>query len=158
MTGGFGDKTCHSCHFDNPVNAPGGMLTVTGVPPTYAAAATYPITVTIARDGLTRGGFEIVARFASGREKSRQAGVWRLRDQRVKLIPSQIDASLTFVQHTLVGSRAATPGLNTWTIDWMAPATAAGPIQFNVAGNASNDDDSALGDFIYLKTARSRPR
>jgi hypothetical protein len=158
MTGGFGDKTCHSCHFDNPVNAPGGTLTVTGVPSNYAAGETYPITVTIARDGMARGGFEIAARFASGREKARQAGAWRPLDQRVKLIASQIDPSLTFVQHTLIGSRVVKPGVNTWTIEWTAPAASAGPVQFNVAGNTSNDDDSALGDFIYLKTLRSRPR
>ena len=79
-------------------------------------------------------------------------------DQRVKLIPSQIDPSLTFVQHTLIGSRVVRAGVNAWTIEWTAPAASAGPVQFNVAGNASNDDDSALGDFIYLKTLRSRPR
>jgi hypothetical protein len=106
---------------------------------------------------MTRGGFEIAARFASGHEKAKQAGAWRPLDQRVKLIPSQIDARLTFVQHTLAGSRAMKPGFNTWTVDWTAPSASAGPIQFNVAGNASNDDDSALGDFIYLKTLRSRP-
>ena len=57
MTGGFGDKTCHSCHFDNPVNAPGGMLTVTGVPSTYAAAETY--------DNLASDMEKLVERIAS---------------------------------------------------------------------------------------------
>ena len=158
MTGGFGDRTCHSCHFDNPVNAPGGTLTVTGVPSTYAVGQTYAITVTLARQGMTRGGFEIAARFAGGRAKAKQAGAWRLLDQRAQLIPSQIDPSLRFVQHTLAGSKAMNPGVNAWTIDWTAPPASDGPIQFNVAGNASNEDDSALGDFIYLKTLRSTSR
>jgi hypothetical protein len=30
-------------------------------------------------------------------------------------------------------------------------------VQFNVAANASNNDDSALGDYIYLKMLRSSP-
>jgi hypothetical protein len=30
-------------------------------------------------------------------------------------------------------------------------------VQFNVAANASNNDDSPLGDYIYLRSARSSP-
>ena len=33
----------------------------------------------------------------------------------------------------------------------------AAPVQFNVAANASNNDDSPLGDFIYLKSVRVAP-
>jgi hypothetical protein len=61
------------------------------------------------------------------------------------------------VQHNLAGSRTATSGVNTWTIEWTAPAAPAGPVQFNVAANASNNDDSPLGDYIYLKTMQSAP-
>jgi hypothetical protein len=46
---------------------------------------------------------------------------------------------------------------NTWTIEWTAPAGATAPVQFNVAANASNNDDSPLGDYIYLKSVRSQP-
>ncbi len=35
---------------------------------------------------------------------------------------------------------------------------AAGPVQLNVAANASNNDDSPLGDYIYLKAVRSTPQ
>jgi hypothetical protein len=157
VAGGFGDKTCHSCHLDNPVNAPGGSLAVSGVPPTYVAGQTYPITVTLNRDGMRRGGFEIAARFTSGRQRGKQAGLWRVRDDRVQLIASQVDPALIFAQHTLAGSRTATAGSNSWTVDWTAPGATAAPagVQFNVAGNATNNDDSALGDFIYVKAVRS---
>lgn len=64
---------------------------------------------------------------------------------------------LTFVQHNQTGSRAATQGTNTWTMAWTAPSAAAGPVQFNVAANASNNDDSPLGDYIYVTMARSTP-
>jgi hypothetical protein len=30
-------------------------------------------------------------------------------------------------------------------------------VQFNVAANASNNDDSPLGDYIYVKAVRSAP-
>src|SRR5882672_5606753 len=91
VTGGFGDKTCHSCHLDNPLNAPGGTLEVGGVPPAYTPGQTYPITITLSREGMKRGGFEIAARFAAGRQKAKQAGAWNLLDQRVQRLPSQID-------------------------------------------------------------------
>ena len=121
----------------------------------------YTITVTIQREGLRRGGFEISARFASGKLKGKQAGVWRPLDAREQLIPGAVDKALTFVQHNLAGSRVPATGANTWTIEWTAPTLspgATGPVQFNLASNASNNDDSPLGDYIYLKSARSVPQ
>jgi len=156
VTGGFGEQSCHLCHLDNPVNAPGGSVALMGVPPAFAPGQSYPITVTISRDGLRRGGFEISARFASGKQKGRQAGTWKPLDPRVQLIPGAVDKALTFVQHNLAGSRVPATGANTWTVEWTAPP-AGGPVQFNVAANASNNDDSPLGDYIYLKSARSTP-
>jgi len=161
VTGGFGERSCHLCHLDNRVNAPGGTLTITGVPEAYVPGQTYAITVALAREGMRRGGFEIAARFAGGRQKGKQAGSWTVTDARLQLIPGAVDKSLTFVQHNLIGSRSATPGTNAWTIEWTAPSprTGAGStVQFNVAANASNNDDSPLGDYIYLKTMRSRPQ
>jgi hypothetical protein len=157
VTGGFGEQSCHLCHLDNPVNAPGGRLDVDGPPPAYAPGESYRITISIAREGLRRGGFEIAARFAAGKLKGRQAGTWKPLDDRVQLIPGAADKTLTFVQHTLAGSRAPVPGTNRWTIEWEAPQTPAGPVQFNVAANATNNDDSALGDYIYVKAVRSIP-
>jgi hypothetical protein len=157
VTGGFGEQSCHLCHLDNPINAPGGSVKLDGIPAAYAAGQAYPITVTISREGLRRGGFEIAARFASGRQKGKQAGVWKPLDTRVQLIPGAVDKVLTFVQHNLAGSRVPATGANSWTIEWTAPQGPAAPVQFNVAANASNNDDSPLGDYIYVKTARSTP-
>jgi len=155
VTGGFGEQSCHLCHLDNPINDPGGSLTLDGVPATYKPGEKYTITVKIAREGLRRGGFEIGARFATGKLKGKQAGTWRPLEPREQLIPGAVDKALTFVQHNLAGSRVPATGANLWTIEWTAPAAATGPVQFNVAANASNNDDSPLGDYIYLKSARS---
>src|SRR3954451_15803885 len=78
VTGGFGEQSCHLCHLDNPINAPGGAVSLDGVPATFVAGQTYPIRVTITREGMRRGGFEIAARFATGRQRGKQAGAWRL--------------------------------------------------------------------------------
>ena len=157
MTGGFGEPSCHSCHLDNPLNTPGGSLSVAGVPSSYAPGQTYRITISLARQGMQRGGFQMSARFASGEQKGKAAGSWRLLDQRVQMIPSQVEPWLQFVQHTAAGTVTPTPGAIRWTIEWIAPPVAAGPVQFNAAGNASNDDASPLGDDIYLKALRSVP-
>ncbi len=157
VTGGFGEQSCHLCHLDNPVNARGGSLLLEGVPATFRPEETYAITVTINREGMRRGGFEIAARFASGKLKGKQAGDWKLTDSRAQFIPGAVDKGLTFVQHNLLGSRTATTGSNTWTLEWTAPSPVTAPVQFNVAANASNNDDSPLGDYIYLKAARSLP-
>jgi hypothetical protein len=157
VTGGFGEQTCHLCHLDNRLNAPGGGVTLDGIPPAFTPGETYPITVTISRQGLRRGGFEIAARFAAGKQRGRQAGAWQVTDGRAQLIPGAVDKALTFVQHNQLGSRAATPGANTWTIQWTAPPAPSGVVQFNVAANASNNDDSPLGDYIYVKAVRSTP-
>ena len=127
----------------------------------YVPGQAYTITVSLARDGMRRGGFEIAARFAGGKQKGKQAGSWKITDARMQLIPGAVDKSLTFVQHNLTGSRTATPGTNSWTIEWDAPSSQTGPlstVQFNVAANASNNDDSPLGDYIYLKTIRTTPQ
>jgi hypothetical protein len=158
VTGGFGEQSCHLCHLDNPVNDREGEVTISGVPPSYVPGERYRITVGLRRDGLRRGGFEIAARFASGRNKGRQAGTWAPQDQRVQLIPGAVDKALTFVQHNLMGSRVSETGTNVWTVEWTAPSAPGGPVQFNVAANASNNDDSPLGDYIYLRVTRSVPR
>jgi hypothetical protein len=158
VTGGFGEQSCHLCHLDNPINAQGGAVSIEGVPPSFAPGTTYSITVTIQREGLRRGGFEIAARFASGRQRGRQAGTWKPRDARVQLIPGAVDKVLTFVQHNLAGSRVPETGVNAWTMEWTAPTGAGAAVQFNVAANASNNDDSPLGDYIYLKSVRSTPK
>ena len=151
MAGGFGDPDCRTCHFDNPANAAGGEVDLEGVPKVYQRGRTYVIAVKIRRDGLLRGGFEIAARFASGAQKGSQAGRWEVgAGGRVQTVASKTDASLIFVQHTTLGSKASAAGTLSWSIEWTAPRSDE-PVQFNLAANAANDDASPLGDFIYTR-------
>jgi hypothetical protein len=149
MTGGFGDPNCSTCHFGSPLNAPGGRLLLSGVPASYVAGRTYPLIVTLRKKGLERGGFEIAARFASGPQKGKQAGAWTIsKDGLLQTINGQQDPTLVFVQHTTAGTAAKTTGTISWTLEWTAPVSG-GPVQFNVAANATNDDASPIGDGIY---------
>jgi len=143
MTGGFGAETCRMCHTGNPLNAPGGSLRIVGLPERYSPGARYAVTVMLNREGLYIGGFQLASRTRDGDP----AGSWRVQDDRAK-------AAGAWVQHTLRGSRAQMDGENRWQVEWTAPNPAAGEIVFNAAANASNDDVSALGDFIYTSELR----
>ncbi len=66
-SGGFGGDTCHACHFENDLDAPGGSLTLGGVPDTFDPSATYRITVSLERPGMGRAGFQLAARVMKGR-------------------------------------------------------------------------------------------
>jgi hypothetical protein len=158
VTGGFGEPSCHECHFDQRLNDPAGTLRLSGVPDRYFAGRSYPLTVTLSRAGMVRGGFEISARFLSGRRQGQQAGLWRVLDRRLQVARSDDDPPVFFVQHNSTGSEVTEPGTARWTMEWAAPEDGAETVQFNVAANASNDDASALGDFVYLAEVRSGPQ
>lgn len=143
MAGGFGGATCHMCHEGNAVNAPGGSLTIEGLTGTYTPGATYSLTITLKRGGLRSGGFQLAARFAGGEP----AGLWSADGVRARIAPGG------FVQHTERGTEAPSEGANQWIVEWTAPA--AGEVVFHAAGNASNDDASALGDFVYTAERRT---
>jgi hypothetical protein len=161
-TGGFDGPTCHACHQDNELNAPGGQVTLNGVPERYTPATPYRITVKLERSGLEAGGFSIAARFESGERRGQQAGDWKTEDAHVVIEEGRVPPGakpaprILYPQHATKGTRTATPGEISWSLTWIAP-TASAPVQFNVAANASNDDASPLGDFVYLREVRSLP-
>lgn len=142
-TGGFGEPTCQACHADAPLNDPSGTLTVTGLPAHYAPDRTYVVLVELERTGLRRAGFQLSLRLADGT----QAGA-----------VAPFDASRTAVTlggtdvayaHQTDGGTEVRGGRAVWRVSWRAPADAAGPVRVHVAANASNDDDSELGDYVY---------
>ena len=157
-TGGFGEPTCTACHSGAPVNQPGGSLKLTGVPWVYEPNGVYRITVRLARADIANGGFELSARIAGGARPGSQAGSFRALDERVDVADSVRAGvgAISYARHTRAGiQRAATDTLQ-WTLEWKAPGGPAGSIIFNAAGNAGNDDNSPLGDYIYTTAATSR--
>jgi hypothetical protein len=157
VTGGFGEPSCRHRHFDQPLNDPGGTLRLTGVPRRYEPGRAYPITIAIAREGMRRAGFEIAARFASGERNSRQSGIWGAPDAREQIVESETGPPVLFARQTDEGSTAPTAGTISWTLEWIAPASGTDPVQFNVAGNAANDDASPLGDYVSVEEVHSLP-
>ena len=155
--GGFGGDTCHACHFENDLDAPGGSLTLSGVPDTFDPSATYRITVSLERPGMGRAGFQLAARIGEGDGAGGPAGALQALggDERVQAVTAA--DGVTYVQHTEPGTALTGPGTASWTVEWRPAAGDAASVVFHVAANAANDDASEFGDFIYTAVATTRP-
>lgn len=153
-TGGFGEPTCHLCHFDQPINDPAGNLRLEGLPRAYAAEAPYTLVVSLERAGLRRAGFQLSVRFIAGPRRGGQAGRLEPLDDRLELVARE-SSSIIYARQTLEGSYVDAPDAARWSIEWIAPAPeAAAAVIFHLAANAANDDASELGDHIYTAEFR----
>lgn len=153
FSGGFGEQACDACHFENDVNARPGQLTLSGVPERFTPGERYTLTVTLARPEMKIGGFQLTARMAGDGAQAGAFGDTPGDAKRVWLS----DFSPSFIQYvrqSREGAGAAPPGILRWEVVWTAPTTAA-PVQFNVAANAGDGDDSVRGDYVYTATART---
>lgn len=156
-TGGFGEPTCQVCHADASVVVGAEGLWIESLPRNYLPGETYRLTVNLTRKGMGRGGFQVSARYAEGKSAGSQAGT---------LVPSDSTTSVSilanravqYLSHTMSGARLTAPDTSTWTFDWRAPANAPngrhGEVIFNVAANASNNDQSEFGDKILIREFR----
>ncbi len=154
--GGFGDETCHKCHFENDLNDPVGSLGLDGVPENYVSGEQYVIQIVIERPEIGRGGFQLAARFANGNRAGEQAGSLAPLDERVE-VATEENTQVQYARQTLAGSLPGPEGTAGWSVRWTAPEDSAGMVRFNLAGNASNYDASEFGDFVYTEEALSRP-
>jgi hypothetical protein len=98
----------------------------------------------------------VLTPISGGARAGRQAGRLRAADESVRIVAAKDGPD--YAQHTTAGSLAAKAGMARWAIEWTAPADGdAVPVVFDVAANASNADQSALGDYIYTARATSAP-
>lgn len=146
FTGGFGEQTCHSCHFDYDINMEGGRLVVQGIGESYRRGESYEVTVTIESEHLEIGGFQMTSRFKDGS----QAGRFLWEGEKLMLTPS-ISDDVQYLQHSAAGTRPTGKLEVSWSFMWEAPENRTDDVVFNIAANAGNDDDSAFGDRIYMK-------
>jgi hypothetical protein len=153
-TGGFGEPTCHTCHFDGPLNDAAGALTLAGLPGAYRPGARYEISLILARPGIERGGLQLAVRFAEGDPAGRQAGYLEAEGPRTEVV--ELDG-IQYLRHTRPGSQLVAPDTARWMLTWVAPQKDPAPVEFHVAANAANDDASEFGDRIYVGAWKARP-
>lgn len=150
-TGGFGEQSCHSCHFDYDLNHPEGEFSVSGIEEMFETGQDYRITLNVKRDDMSRAGFQMTARFEDGS----QAGQFEVSEEFTRT--PNIDSTITYLQHA-VGKVEAENGEKNWEISWTAPDQVNQTIIFNFAVNAANGDASAFGDWIYVKEIKMDPK
>ena len=148
-TGGFGEQTCHACHFDNALNEPGGTLSISGVPAAYAAGQPYRLTVAVRGGDLEAGGFQLAARFS---DAGAQAGTLRSVDARTQINPG-LGTAIQYASHARPGIEPSGDDRIEWVIEWTAPATAGAPVVFHASALSGNADGSPLGDRVYTTSA-----
>lgn len=153
-TGGFGEETCHSCHFDYELNREEGSLSLKGVPERWEAGKIYPLVIEIERADLQKGGFQLTIRTADGE----QAGRLKWEGERLDTTPVG-DRPVTYLQHAEEGTEQVDEGRIRWEFEWVAPAAddGVGDVRLHVAANAGNGDDSPFGDWIYLEDILIQP-
>lgn len=156
-TGGFGEPTCQTCHFGEPLNDPAGALHVQGIPARTAPGAACRLTIVLRHPGLTRGGFQLSARFADGEHAGESAGSFNTPDERSRVSRHE-ETGVAYAHHSPPGTLARHPGTLRWELEWTAPVSRSGRIVFHATANASNDDDSPFGDAIYSATAQTLAR
>lgn len=142
-TGGFGEPTCHACHFDFAAGAGPGRLAVHGLPTEAVAGETYPLTVVLEHVGARAAGFQLAVRYEDGT----QAGALEAVDDRVELTTA---GDVVYAHQSWIGSRAEPPDTARWRLLWRAPASGKAPILFHAAGLAGDGDLSPLGDHVYV--------
>jgi len=149
-TGGFGEPTCQACHFDADVNSGAGKAVLHGVPVTYAPGGVYRITVAVTQAQIKAGGFELTARYEDGTQAGSLATAPADRG-RAGVTPAD---GVQYVHHVLAGIEPITHDTVRWALLWTAPQRP-GTVVFHLAGNAGNNDESPIGDFIYTASART---
>jgi hypothetical protein len=149
-TGGFREPTCLRCHADKPVDDPLGAAAILGLPDTFEPGETYELLVAITRPGLVRAGFQLAARSLHADSSVTQAGTFRVTGPALTIVRHE---RIEYLQHTSEGTQVARPDTAVWTVGWMAPLETS-TVTFHLAANATNDDASEFGDFIYLVELR----
>jgi hypothetical protein len=151
------NNNCTSCHGGNPLNAPGGTLTLSGLPVGgYVPGTTYHLTVTQARSGLTRWGFESTTIYQSGTSWLK-AGTLVVTDATHTNLAVGSGTNPDYIRQTSSGTYPSTPGPTSWNFDWTAPATNVGPIGVYAAGMAANNNGGTSGDWVYTTSATVTP-
>ncbi len=150
LTGAPTEGNCTQCHVGNTLNAAGGALMLT-IPETYEPNEVYTIVVNLSRAGQSRWGFEMTALDADGA----RAGTFAT-DTAGNTQLSEAN-SKQYIQHTTDGTAAGTNDAHSWEFQWTAPDADIGPITFYAAGNAANNADGSIGDYIYTADSESTP-
>lgn len=163
-TGAPGEHTCADavagCHSDamltddvkNTVNT----LLFSSPDSTYKTGNKYTLTLKVAKPGIERFGFEIVA---LGKTNNINMGTWSITNStRTQIISGTGSLSKRkYVTHKSAGTTPVSSGLGQWSFDWTAPSVLEGEIVFYYISNCANNDGKVTGDNLFKSSFPIRP-
>jgi hypothetical protein len=135
-----GRDSCATCHFESEPALNSGKLQLLGLPQKVEAGRTYELTVALKHAGMKVAGF-LLGLDPAG------AGAAPF-----KATSSAIESKDAAIRSTL--ARAKQTEEARWSFAWRAPDKLPAEIVFYLSANAGNDDQSPLGDRIYLETVK----
>lgn len=151
-TGAPGEQTCATsgCHDDNSVNSGKASLSIeVGNSVTnYVPGKTYAIKVSISEKNVNRFGFQLLA---LNKSTLSSVGTFQIADKgRTQLVKNtQAFSDREYVTYSFNGTDASSDGMSEWLVNWTAPATNIGPVEFYAAGVSANDDMTDKNDHVY---------
>ncbi len=158
-TGAPDEKSCSrpDCHsdasitYDSPVNT----FSFSDPASTYNLNGYYNLSVEVNLKDILKFGFEIVA-IDSATKKN--VGKWIISESnRTHIINGEAPfTTRKYITHTTNGTVPIAAGKNKWNFKWQAPSTNVGTIFFYYATNATNKNDAATGDQLFLSNHKIR--
>ncbi|MFN0189502.1 MAG: choice-of-anchor V domain-containing protein [Bacteroidia bacterium] len=150
-TGSPGEATCQSCHSDFALNSGPGTISISNFGMNnwqYVPGQTYPITVTVSQLGAPKFGFGLECLTSS----NQNAGSLTIIDPTATKLLGKVVNGVNRINATHVLNGTYSLDSRSFVVNWTAPPAGTGTVKFYFAGNATNDDVSTSGDYIYTST------
>lgn len=147
-TGSPGESTCQSCHGDFALNSGPGTISISNFGMNnwqYVPGQTYPITVTVSQLGAPKFGFGLECLTST----NQNAGSLTIIDPTATKLLGKIVNGVNRINATHVLNGTYSLDSRSFIVNWTAPPAGTGTVNFYFAGNATNDDVSTSGDYIY---------
>lgn len=144
FSGGFGEQSCHACHFHKEINSGPERVALTGLPERFTPGERYPLTVSLSHPDMKLSGFQLTARFKDG---GRQAGTVAAADDSENRIRVETQGDVRYAGHNKTGTALAEAGTARWALVWTAPE-AGGAVVFHVSAVAADGDGTVEGDSV----------
>ena len=145
FSGGFGEQSCHACHFHRELNSGPGRVTIAGVPDQFVPGERYSVTVTLLQPEMTLAGFQLTARLKDG---GTQAGTFAPAPGEEARIGIERHGDIAYVSQRKSGTALTSADTARWSLVWTAPKSG-DIVVFHAAANAADGDGMVEGDYIH---------
>ncbi|MBC8045393.1 MAG: hypothetical protein H7Y00_01215, partial [Fimbriimonadaceae bacterium] len=142
-TGSIGDgQSCarEGCHNGSAIYTE-NLISINVPEEGYLSSEMYTVSVTIDAPGVSKFGFQASPQDIQGNMLGKMS--------LMNTGETQFEIDDEYITHTLSGTSGS--DTKTWTFNW-TPGSSTGDVTFYVAVNASNHDDDADGDNIFLSS------